>query len=521
MWPFQLSACRQWLTNATFQVDLLEQDVLAVLSLVRSTKNTFAPINQIPPEALSLIAHYCDTDEGLISLTHVCRSWREMFISHASLWTKLDCTVVEKTRVYLKRSKMSPLDIRLRKEGFLQDAFLLTLPHLDRLGSLSTSGSLGNLSGLIEHLGSPAPLLKTLSLTVADGENVALQDTIFGGDISSLHTLRLDGVISNLAWENMSNLRTFSLHNVPVDNVSVTRLLNFFERAPLLRKIRLDNAFPNSSDAPPGRVVSLPNLKYLKIVAHQPHAILMDHLSIPTGASISQSFHFSDNESPILLHLPKDLGNLEHLSNVASINLNFTLGVYLRLQGPSGGHYMIGEWNGQGPVPISVDPQVLQSLGVFPTSAVERLAITQCQYITPPSVPVEESRIYNTFQLMNRIRTLTLTACLNLPFAQALNPKKNEPGTIVCPQLEELFLYIKKKEWFCIGELLEMAEERASKGAKLDTITITSEEAFLPTRKVLELRNHVSHVDYKLDHVIPKWDAIPNDIYGADDESDD
>ena len=182
---------------------------------------------------------------------------------------------------------------------------------------------------------------------------------------------------------------------------------------------------------------------------------------------------------------------------------------------------MIGEWNGQGPVPISVDPQVLQSLGVFPTSAVERLAITQCQYITPPSVPVEESRIYHTFQFMSRVRTLTLTACLNLPFAQALNPKKNEPGTIVCPQLEELFLYIKKKEWFCVGELLEMAEERASKGAKLDTITITSEEAFLPTRKVLELRNHVSHVDYKLDHVIPKWDAIPNDIYGADDESDD
>ena len=51
----------QWLTSAMFQLDLLEQDVLGALSLVRSTKNTFTPINQIPLEAPSLIAHHCDT----------------------------------------------------------------------------------------------------------------------------------------------------------------------------------------------------------------------------------------------------------------------------------------------------------------------------------------------------------------------------------------------------------------------------------------------------------------------------
>ena len=69
---------------------------------------------------------------------------------------------------------MSLLDIHLGKEGFLNDAFLLAVPHPDRLGSISTSGSLGNLSVLVEHLSSSAPPLKSLSLTVTDGGNLVL-----------------------------------------------------------------------------------------------------------------------------------------------------------------------------------------------------------------------------------------------------------------------------------------------------------------------------------------------------------
>ena len=85
------------------QVGILEHDVLEVLSLVRSMKNTFAPINRVPREVFSLIPEYCKTDEALVALTHVCRGWREQFVSRSSLWTSLDCTNVEKTRVYLKR----------------------------------------------------------------------------------------------------------------------------------------------------------------------------------------------------------------------------------------------------------------------------------------------------------------------------------------------------------------------------------------------------------------------------------
>ena len=72
-------------------MNLLEQDALEVLSLIRSMKNTFAPVNRIPWGVLSIIPDYCDTDYELVAFTHVCRGWREEFISRSSLWTSLDC----------------------------------------------------------------------------------------------------------------------------------------------------------------------------------------------------------------------------------------------------------------------------------------------------------------------------------------------------------------------------------------------------------------------------------------------
>ena len=83
------------------QVDRLEQDALEVLSLIRSVKNKLAPISRIPGAVLSLIPNYwerqyIDTDKDLVTLTHVCRGWREVFTSHPSLWTRLDFTNIEK-----------------------------------------------------------------------------------------------------------------------------------------------------------------------------------------------------------------------------------------------------------------------------------------------------------------------------------------------------------------------------------------------------------------------------------------
>jgi len=68
--------------------------------MVHSLKNRLSPIYRIPPEVLALITDFWCTghgDEELIALTHVCRAWREMFVSRSSLWTKFDRTNANKT----------------------------------------------------------------------------------------------------------------------------------------------------------------------------------------------------------------------------------------------------------------------------------------------------------------------------------------------------------------------------------------------------------------------------------------
>ena len=513
------NVCRV-LTTVISQADLLEHEVLEVLSLVRCTKNTFLSVNKIPPEVFSLVAHHCDTDEDLITLTHVCRRWRVILVSCPSLWTNLGCKAIDKTRVYLERSKASPLKISLEDFQPLGDAFLLLLPHLGRLGSLSLFGTRSNFLELTKHLGSPAPLLKNLKLVVIADEPV-LQDTVFDGDLSSLHRLHLDGVVSNMAWKDVSNLRTLVLRDIRGENVSVNKLLHLFERAPLLRKIDLWNAFPDSSDAPPGRVESLPNLEFLRVDtrARKSHAVLLNHLSVPIGAQITQNFVFDDADSPIPFHLPRAFENLKNLSNIASINLDFVSGVRLRLRGPNGGLYMSGRWADHGPAPIPTRCRVLRSLNVINISTVERFTISRWSH-TIPWQGTTEASIYQTFLLMGNIRALALIGCINFSFFVALNPKANTSGVLICPTLEELTVYSRRRDWFHGRGLLGMAGGRASVGAKLKTVVIMGPQELISAREIFKLRAHVSHVEHKFGYQ-PRWDLIPGVPDDTDYETDD
>jgi len=476
-------------------------------------KNTFTSINRVPRDVLSIIPEYWadeDTaDEDLITLTHVCRGWREIFISHPSLWTRLDCTNIEKTRTYIERSRSSPLKVYVWQEEeytpFLNDAFLLTLPHLSRFGSLSLLGPSKNLTELAKkYLHHPVPLLKKLKINFSDNPQ-SIVPAIFEENISSLRELRLSGVITRLPWKTLANLTTFDFRDVPSDKISVTQLLDFFEHAPLLRHTRLWNALPTTCDAPPGRVVSLPRLKDLDIKAQPVHSILLNHLLVPSGTSLVLEFTFDGEKSPIPEYLPKNLKNLKNLSRITAINLSFDSELCLRLTGPSGGLYVLGGWTGTDSFLPIVNRRALRSLNHFAISATERLTITAYHTTIPQKI---ESSTYRTLLLMNALRTLILADCLNVPFITALNPKKAPSGTLVCPALEEIVLYIKEKERSCIDGLLEMVEGRSSSGTRLSTITIVSPQEFVPAKDVLELRNHVSQVEYRLDDVVPPWDGI-------------
>ena len=481
--------------HVVFQVTALERDALEVLCLVRSVKNLFAPINRIPPEILSLIPGHCDDNEGdidqdLITLTHVCRGWRDMFTSRSLLWTRLDFINVEKAHTYIQRSQSSPLDIRLKYTSYLDDAFSLAIPHLRRLKSLTICVDV--LPDILTHFRCQAPLLEELNIALYQNRNPILDNTLFGGDLSSLRKLTLEGdiTITHLPWNNMTNLQVLNLRSRSAGHI--TQFLDFFETTPLLHAVELMDSIPDSSDAPPQRIVPLPHLKALTINADPPPSVLLNHLCIPTGASLNLSFNFRGEKSPLLDYLPEASPNIRNLSHITTVNLYFSSWEKLvRLSGPSGSLRALARLTRRKTNSSTINRRILRSLTPSILSTTQRLAVSKYRY-----PETGESLVFRTLSSMNNLRSLTLTNCDNLTFILALNPEETPSKPMPCPNLDELVLYIRLWSQLHVDHLTSMAKNRALGGAKLSSITIVGPA---PGRPMFELREYVTDVKYRVD----------------------
>jgi len=499
------------------QVDALVQDALEVLGLVRSTKNNSAPISKISSDVFSLIPGYLkdyEEDKNLITMTHVCHGWRELLIARPSLWTRVNCTNVDKTQVYIERSKSSPLKLSLYNHGSmacLKAALALVIPHISRLKSLTLNEveDWDILRSLTPYLSRPIPLLSKLMISLGCDPTPDLDTMLF--NLSSLCSLSLSGVITHLPWKNLSKLTTFELFDDPRGGVFIAQLLDLFEEAHHLRDIRLYRSIPTMSNAPPGRVVSIPHLKKLTTSADLAHSILLDHLSIPAGASLTLTLWFSGNKSPIPDFLPKSLENLRNIFPISSVNLSLSgFDNHVRLKGPNGGLYMLGrmrEWEA-GNLPL-LDRRFLRSLSCFDFSGTQRLTVTHQEL--PGVEAIGKSAPYHVLSRMKDLRTLTLIQD-NLPFILALNPVRKPIQCAPCPKLEKLVLYVDERESFNIKELMSMAKERASVGMKFSSITVFDLSKRVLEKRVFTLKQHVTHVDYsRVEGKLPRWDTVPGD----------
>ncbi|KAF9643011.1 hypothetical protein BDM02DRAFT_1761205 [Thelephora ganbajun] len=422
---------------------------------------------------------------------------------------------VDKTRAYIGRSRSLPLEIVICKsedKSYIEDAFLLAVPHVKRFKSLAIGRTSDSLRNLTKHLTLPVPPLKELKIRFICDPAPVLDSMLFNEDLSSLRTLSLGGVITHLPWRSLWNLTTFDLRCPPDNRIAVTNLLNFLESAPHLKDITLHHSIPRASNACSSRVVCLPRLKNLTIFGDPVHATLLDHLSIPDGASLVLDFDFSGGESPLLKCLPKTARNLKNLFRITTVNLCFAeTKKYVHLVGPSGRFYMFGRRFPPFDLDRLVDRQILRTLNYFSLPMTRRLAITK--YKAPIQTAANKSP-HCILHRMKDLLTLILTQCCNLPFILALNPDHHPLKDVPCPNSEELVLYIETQDEFNIPELMSMAKERALKGAKLRSITIVGLDEFVPGKVVFKLRKHVAHVEYRFEENPPKWNSIPNDESG-------
>jgi hypothetical protein len=414
-----------------------------------------------------------------------------VFVSRPSLWTNFCWGGLspDKVRVYLERSKSSPIDLRLGLGGYLspRDPFLQIVPHaICRLKSLIVHGMPGNLQDITARLTRPAPLLEYLWI---DGDcnyeverNPVLATTLFNGNLASLRELHLQSVRTELSWKNMINLTSFTLGHTLQDAIPIERLLDFFESAPYLCKIELH--FANlTSGTQNGRLVSLAYLKKMDIIGNNPSSILLGHLIIPIGAELTTRVDVLG--SPIENHLPRSLDNLRNLPGFTDVHLR--IGAHfsrLRLGGPNGQVSMVPRTS-----QLNTTSSILGSLARFDTSGTKHLKIDRGNSLSrvPP---------HRALLPMKHLRVLTLSRCTtpNI-FIHALDPSVSLSGIVVCPKLEELVLVLRRDgETLDINNVIAMAAARASRGAKLESIRIISHDEHVRI-DTLELEKHASHVE--------------------------
>jgi len=451
-----------------------------------------APINKIPPEILSLVPGFLepeDRDERIIVLTHVCRTWREVFVSRSSLWTDFDCLDGKKTRAYFERSGSSPINLSLDLNKGISsfDPLFQIIPHATgRLESLFIMGMPEKIPAVIPHLSHPAPLLRYLSIRSDRGcapeRCPVLTSTLFNGDLSSLRMLHLELVRTELPWRNMVNLTSFTLSHIPPGTASAGQLLDFLESAPYLEEVELCFVTPEAG-VQDGRLVSLACLKSMNIHGDAPCSALLDHLLIPARAKLEITADLFI--SPARMHLPRSLDNLKNFSDFTTIQL--CPGKYcprMEFSGPNGQVNMNLRTSRYDSTSLT-----LESLAEFDTSKTELLQIDRGHLLSGEP-------LYRALFPMKDLRILTLFRCANLDiFIRALQPATSLLEVAVCPKLEE-FILVLHSEWdFNITSAVEMSAARASRGKKIRTIRIIDGRGGVDL-DVSELRKHVWNVEY-------------------------
>ena len=308
------------------------------------------------------------------------------------------------------------------------------------------------------------------------------------------------GTITWLPRNNMANLRVFKLGSWnPI--YGVTRLLDLLESSPLLHTVKPCGSIPDSSNAPPQRTVLLPHLNDLVVQADQAHSIVLNHLRIPMGASISQYFHFGGTKSPLIEYLPEASTNLMNLSHVNTVKLRFdTEEKFVEFSGPSGSLRVFGRWKDWVTAPwFFMDREILRSLSTPILSTVRKLSISR--YGHPGPAEGYDCPIFQTLSSMTNLQTLELTECDNQPFILALDPEGNESKLVLCPDLENLVLSIESWGRSHFERITRMAENRASRGARVSSIRIVFRDEPAPEEELSKLAEYVARVEYRVDKV--------------------
>ncbi|KAG9046292.1 hypothetical protein FS837_004689 [Tulasnella sp. UAMH 9824] len=256
-------------------------------ALVRRKRNTFAPVNALPPELLVTIFEIVIHSECVQfwsnhqALVLVCHHWNHLFSNTPSLWTKIKGSA-ETSNVIITRalemSQDSPLDVDYdgtdgSRALDRQHAFLSTIfPHTHRWRKATLS--IYEAAQALEPMTTlSAPLLESLFLWACDDPAWARDEPldIFGGRPPP----RLQELTLNIPvpWnpKTLCNLKALRIMSIEHLTPSLDQLFAILPASPGLETLSINNVtFSGGASAPIPNPLHMPTLQKLSLILIPP-----------------------------------------------------------------------------------------------------------------------------------------------------------------------------------------------------------------------------------------------------------
>ncbi|KAF9783894.1 hypothetical protein BJ322DRAFT_1197273 [Thelephora terrestris] len=294
--PFTLEAVSQ-----------LNRDASLALATIREWRNSFACVNRIPMDVLTLIPAHFISQRDRFRVASVCRHWRGVFLMHGALWSQIFLRMGEEcVSILLERAKGSPLDIIVHRHDPIGTIALIS-PRAQQIRSLEfRNRNWLDIIAVSEFNSGQLPLLRTLKincLRTFDWYSPTVvtppSPTSFRGFANLEEFVFTSGTLSLLGHLVFPKLTTFELCSTPDSECNALHLLEFLKASPLLNTVKLKiSAAVVLRGVPQEMVVLLPNVETFSLhLAEDPTSEVYNiaaHISCPFSRDTSLMHNMDD-----------------------------------------------------------------------------------------------------------------------------------------------------------------------------------------------------------------------------------
>ena len=428
--------------DADFEAKLYKQENI-LSKLLYETRTMCSSTNvasSAPAEIITRIAMEIPSRDqwqhnDVISMSHVCKPWREAIVSYPLLWNISHEESEMVTRMCLERSKSLPLEIYLSHwSEWSFNTMRLLKSHTSRFETLELNGSLSDLSEIFTNLKpSGKPILRELTLwdpaesdTATLAEHASIHLPILSHEIPTLRKVFLSSFPVTLQLSAVRHLTEASLINPGPTGAVLDLLAN----NPCLEKVDLVNMVDDQGSPREDQSISLPHLRCFSIsecddidILRCLHLPRLEPLKIEVAHSFTQSSLPGAYQPYSTLQLSWDLGFHEiHIHS----HPEFCLAAGKR-RSPSHLTAKFGE----------LPPNATEVLGPSTVEFIKYLCFRETDAYWRPSPSHEFA---NAFHHMERLETLTL-ACLPASLREIFSVLDD---VACCPLLHTLIVQLPK-----------------------------------------------------------------------------